>query len=201
MQASTVPSYRDFIPIRILQVDLPHIQWLDYINSILKPYNTVNETEKVWVIRPPYFLKLEQILKSTSKKTLANYVYWRAVEEALNYWNEDIIEQEKQLKKIETEPRSNLCTEFIDEKLPLATGALYVRRIFNATTKKYVAEIIDDLISTFHTTLKNVSLYNLFVNISSRKLSLSPSSRTCNSIQSSINNLNYIKFKGRLVGR
>lgn len=65
--------------IKQLQESYPYINWLDYINAMLPTGLNVNENEIVTNSVPTYFKQLENILNTTSKRTIANYLLWRAV--------------------------------------------------------------------------------------------------------------------------
>lgn len=136
----------------------PSIPWLGFINGILKPHHTANENETVLVMGLPYFRRLEKLLYETPKKVITNYVYWRAVQ-TVSSWDEYLNNelQELQLNKIEKLSRSETCLKFLQKNLPLATGALYVRKNFDETKKKAVLEVFFDLLRSFNTTLKTVS--------------------------------------------
>lgn len=60
----------------------------------------IDENEKVNLCVPDFFEQLEGLLKSTSKRTLANYFLWRAVASVVRTQN-------TQLKQI----RQNYMTE------------------------------------------------------------------------------------------
>lgn len=66
--------------IKQLQISYPYINWLDFINEQL-PNGTEKVTENETIINssPAFFERLENILNSTSKRTIANYVMWRFV--------------------------------------------------------------------------------------------------------------------------
>lgn len=65
--------------IKQLQESYPYMNWLDYINAMLPTGLDVNENEIVTNSVPTYFKQLENILNTTSKRTIANYLLWRAV--------------------------------------------------------------------------------------------------------------------------
>lgn len=68
------------IAIKELQKLYPYLDWLEYINAIL-PF-PVTKNEQIINANPSFFEKLGNILKSTSNRTLANYIVWRAIYQA-----------------------------------------------------------------------------------------------------------------------
>merc|ERR1712112_285300 len=75
--------------IRDLTEYAPMVPWLEYINNILtEDLVQVDETERVILKQPGYLRNLTILLPKTSKKTIANYIFWRATQESLGYFNE-----------------------------------------------------------------------------------------------------------------
>lgn len=64
--------------IQKLQEAYPYLNWLNYINSFLPNGFHVTESEVVINQSPKYFQQLQNILSSTPKRTIANYLLWRA---------------------------------------------------------------------------------------------------------------------------
>lgn len=67
-----------------LQIFYPYLNWLDYINAFLPAGTAVTTNETVINFVPEFFKQLDDILRTTStstraKRTLANYLLWRAV--------------------------------------------------------------------------------------------------------------------------
>lgn len=65
--------------IKLLQEKYPYLNWLDFINHFLSSGLKVNENEIVINSVPQFFEQLGTILNTTSKRTMANYLLWRAV--------------------------------------------------------------------------------------------------------------------------
>lgn len=55
------------------------MNWLDYINEFLPNGLNVTENEIIINQAPTFFEQLGDILNTTSKRTVANYLLWRAV--------------------------------------------------------------------------------------------------------------------------
>lgn len=65
--------------IKLLQQTYPYFNWLDYINAFLPTGLKVKENEIAINSEPQYFEQLGNILNATSKRTMSNYLLWRAV--------------------------------------------------------------------------------------------------------------------------
>lgn len=57
----------------------PYVNWLDYINAFMTGEQQVDKNEIVINLVPTFFEKLGTVLESTPKRTIANYLLWRAV--------------------------------------------------------------------------------------------------------------------------
>lgn len=55
------------------------MNWLEYINAFMPFGLQVAENETVINTVPAFFEKLGDVLNSTPKRTMANYLLWRAV--------------------------------------------------------------------------------------------------------------------------
>lgn len=65
--------------IKQLQESYPYLNWLDYIQAFLPVTIELDENETVINCVPTFFEQLNDVLNSTSKRTIANYLLWRAV--------------------------------------------------------------------------------------------------------------------------
>lgn len=71
--------------IKEIQTMYPYMQWLSYVNSMLPEDLAVNETEIIDVVAPTYFASVGDILRSTPKRTIANYLMWQLIFSNLKY--------------------------------------------------------------------------------------------------------------------
>ena len=63
------------------------VPWLEYINKILTPeILVVKDTERVILDEPGYLKNLTEILKRTPKRTIANYMFFRAASSSLGFF-------------------------------------------------------------------------------------------------------------------
>lgn len=65
--------------IKQLQYSYPYLNWLEYVNAMLPIGFKVTENETVINAAPKFFEKLRDVLNTTSKRTIANYLVWRIV--------------------------------------------------------------------------------------------------------------------------
>ena len=65
------------------------VPWLEYINNILTPeILVVEDTERVILDEPGFLKNLTEILKRTPKRTIANYMFFRAASSSLGFFTE-----------------------------------------------------------------------------------------------------------------
>lgn len=53
---------------------------MDYFNALMPTDTKITPDEVVVVLTPAYFDRLAEILRKTSKRTIANYFVWRYVQ-------------------------------------------------------------------------------------------------------------------------
>lgn len=107
--------------IATIQEFFPFMDWLPFINSLLPPGLTVNETEIVEVTVPSFFANLGDILQATPKRTIANYLMWRVVYYASDYMTN--AQRQRNLEFLTTltgqqmeEPRWKECIKFTSSR-------------------------------------------------------------------------------------
>lgn len=62
-----------------LQVSYPYLNWLDFINAFLSDDVAVTSDETVINFVPEFFVQLDNTLRTTSTRGIANYLLWRTV--------------------------------------------------------------------------------------------------------------------------
>lgn len=70
-----------------IQAAYPFVDWLDYVNALLPTADGIVATrnETIVVTVPTFFANLTALLRVTPKRTVANYLLWRAVEQTVVY--------------------------------------------------------------------------------------------------------------------
>lgn len=78
-----------------LQNSHNYLDWLEFINNLLKPAQGLSSEDEVVYPQQDFFQAFFNLLQRTSKRTLANYIMWRVVEDNLAYLTEEIKEAKK----------------------------------------------------------------------------------------------------------
>ncbi|XP_031344647.1 neprilysin-2-like [Photinus pyralis] len=140
-----------------LQNTFPTIPWLKYFNLAfnfpdIQDINMVN-------ICPAHIFEVENLLKSTSKGTQANYFMWMTVFKMASHLTKDLRQRRLNYISLLTgqlrrQARWKQCVAVVAQSMPVATGALYVRKYFRRETKRHVMEMVSDIKSEFINILK-----------------------------------------------
>lgn len=107
--------------IKQLQEAYPYLNWLDYINSLMPSAVQVDENEIVINSVPRFFEHLGEVLNSTPKRTMANYMLWRAVLTTSGTLTTELRQRKLEFYKavyglISEEPRWKECIQFSSER-------------------------------------------------------------------------------------
>ncbi|GLV37814.1 Neprilysin 2 [Carabus blaptoides fortunei] len=144
-----------------MQQKHPTIPWMEYINSLLPSGIQIQNNEIIVNSVPSYIKGLEKLLQETPKRTLANYVAWRAAGASVSYLTEEL--RKRQLEygtvlngKTERESRWKECIDITSGSLAISTGALYVRKYFDEESKKKALEMVQDIRAEFKEILEHL---------------------------------------------
>lgn len=136
--------------------------WLSFFNDILPPESHVNEDTVIIVGAVSFFEQLGALLASTDKRTLANYAAWRQAAASVNYLPSNFRLRQLDYERIttgraEAYPRWLECVEVTLGQYPIAFGALYVRKHFNAAAKGIAQEMVDNIQAEFKIMLTEIT--------------------------------------------
>ncbi|XP_043270899.1 neprilysin-2-like [Venturia canescens] len=154
-------QFYNLMTVKELSKTYPSIPWQEYISRLLPSSITIGEDEIVNVLTPRYFANLEDLLKTTPKRTQANYLIWQAMSNLLPHLN-DAIRDKVQIfmatyfGNTERKSQSRECIETVLAKLPLATSAMYVRKYSDEETKRNIAKMVMDIKEQYNITLSQI---------------------------------------------
>lgn len=142
-----------------LSIKHPSIPWKKYLNTIFAPNVTIDDDEIVIVAVPSYVSKFEELINKTSKRTLANYLMWRVIEDSIYFFTENILDRQLNLLKdlsgiSKREPRWKMCIEKAS-MLP-SVQAMYIKKYFNKNAKRNIGEMVGDIKNQLNKTLHEV---------------------------------------------
>ncbi|XP_034236596.1 neprilysin-2 isoform X1 [Thrips palmi] len=155
-------STKLYNPMKIseLQTRFPSIPWKEYMQRILPASITLTDDEVIIVDVPEFFAKLEKLLAATPKRTIANYLLWRACSSTLSYLHDSV--RDRQLKfytalsgRTERESRWKECVDLASGSMSLSIGSLYVRRYFREDSKREALEMVNNIRDEMYKILKS----------------------------------------------
>ncbi|XP_013771859.1 membrane metallo-endopeptidase-like 1 [Limulus polyphemus] len=124
----------------------PQINWRKFLNNLL--VDPIPDSEPVVVIVPEFIKKIGEIVSSSDKRVISNYMLWRVVLRSFHTlskpWRE-LIQQYNTIitgKTIEP-PRWEQCMDFLTNDLGVALASLYVRNHFQEESKQLALEIVN----------------------------------------------------------
>ncbi|CAC5413371.1 MMEL1 [Mytilus coruscus] len=138
------------ISILEMSIRYPKIDWLRFLRKILAIANIhVTYQTKVVLWASPYFDQLSSIITKTSKRTLANYILFRAIQpllpsvsKNLQYVNLRYIATVNGLSEPKLPQRSDFCTDIVIEQMDWVTSRIFIENKTDSDqTLAYVNEI------------------------------------------------------------
>ncbi|KAB0797722.1 hypothetical protein PPYR_08715 [Photinus pyralis] len=138
-----------------LQQKYPTIYWLEYLNNILiLPQSHVTSKTQVSVHSPHFISVIDDILRRTSKRVLANYIIFDVIRSFEMFVPDEIRNRELQFEGVLTgaeqrEPRWSQCVAKTTASFDLASSSIFVRKHFDPESKKSVGIMVDDIRNEF----------------------------------------------------
>lgn len=135
---------------------------LKYFNQLLPDVSQVTEGETIIVYDVPFFEQLEELLKVTPKRAIANYIMWRVAADSTNYLTDKLRKRQLEyamaiIGQQTEEPRWKECTDLVTSNFEIAVSALYVRKYFNQDSKAVALEMVNTIKDEFEQILKKIS--------------------------------------------
>merc|ERR1719472_289966 len=148
--------------IRDLEEYAPMVPWLEYINKILTPeILVVEDTERVILDEPGYLKNLTEILKRTPKRTIANYMFFRAASSSLGFFTKAARKVQEDYSQeltgtTSTTPRWKQCIGTASGIFSSVVGHLYVKKHFKEEAKRAMDEMVRDIRGEMDVILKSI---------------------------------------------
>ncbi|XP_014203850.1 neprilysin-2-like [Copidosoma floridanum] len=163
---NNISSLYTAISVKDLESRYPCANWLNYLNEILTPFARIDASEIVYILEPTYFEKFCDLMTNggSPSRVLANYAFWRAINDALLYLSKQTRETIRGIideadndadKKVN---RKRMCTTTVNDDMYLATSALYVQNVHNNNYSNTTAieMMLKNIQAIFYQTIKKV---------------------------------------------
>ncbi|CRK97828.1 CLUMA_CG011204, isoform A [Clunio marinus] len=144
-----------------LQADYDYLDWLSYFNSIMPEDTQLTSDDTVIVSVLSFFEDLRDIILTTPKRTIANYIMWRQAFSSVNYLPSTFRARQQEYNRLTTGSvtQKSRWLECVDTTLsffPHSFGALYVRKHFNEEAKGKALEMVMNIKNEFNIILNDI---------------------------------------------
>lgn len=130
------------INLSTLNNNYPFFPWNEYLYYWLPINVTLNDINDNLVVKSPHYLnKINELIKSKSRKVLANYVIWKKIDAYASYLDKTTRNYHDNFYNITRRMPEKECLDIITSKLLLLTTAIYARDHFDKNNGKTVNEI------------------------------------------------------------
>jgi len=137
--------------IRDLSDYAPMVPWLTYINNILTPeILVVKDTERVILNEPGYLKNLTRIMARANKRTVANYMFFRAASSSIGYFTKAARKVQQEYSQeltgsTQEPPRWEECTGLVSGVFSSVIGHLYVKSHFKEDAKAAMDSMVKNI--------------------------------------------------------
>ncbi|KAK2912842.1 endothelin-converting enzyme-like 1 isoform X2 [Channa argus] len=147
-QRKDISTMYNRITLRQLQRIAPSLHWKRLLDRIF--HDTFSEDEEIVVLATDYIQKVSDIIKTTSKRVLHNYMLWRIVaalsEHLSTAFRSTIHEFSREIDGTEQQLElGRLCLTQANKHFGMALGALFVQQHFSSQSKAKVQELVEDI--------------------------------------------------------
>ncbi|KAL1490286.1 hypothetical protein ABEB36_013005 [Hypothenemus hampei] len=130
-----------------LQTEFSSIPWIEHVQGLFRNSAQLRPEELFNVPEPFYLKKLENLLKRTNKRIVANFMGWHLVQSLINYLPSKILDRAYDyLRKVNgnflRKPRWSVCIEAVRERLSAPINIGYIERHFDEETRANVTNIV-----------------------------------------------------------
>ncbi|KAK3531626.1 hypothetical protein QTP70_025811, partial [Hemibagrus guttatus] len=137
-QRKDISSMYNRITLKQLQRMAPGLHWKRLLDRIF--HDNFSEEEEIVVLATDYMQKVSDIIKTTSKRVLHNYMLWRIVaalsEHLSTGFRSTIHEFSREIDGTERQQELNrLCLSQANKHFGMALGALFVQTHFSSQSK------------------------------------------------------------------
>uniref|UniRef100_A0A3Q1F5L1 Endothelin converting enzyme-like 1 n=1 Tax=Acanthochromis polyacanthus TaxID=80966 RepID=A0A3Q1F5L1_9TELE len=147
-QRKDISTMYNRITLRQLQRIAPSLHWKRLLDRIFN--DSFLEDEEIVVLATDYIQKVSEIIKTTSKRVLHNYMLWRIVaalsEHLTTAFRSTIHEFSREIDGTEQQLElGRLCLTQANKHFGMALGALFVQQHFSSQSKAKVQELVEDI--------------------------------------------------------
>ncbi|CAG5132973.1 unnamed protein product, partial [Candidula unifasciata] len=121
------------------EITLANFDLLRYLRGFV--VDNITEDEPVVLFATQYMQNIAKLLHHTENRTLANYLIWRLVSDMVPELSEPYQQVEAQYKHViqgvqRDSVRWKKCVKFVNEKMGMAVGAMFIKDNFKKESKE-----------------------------------------------------------------
>ncbi|KAJ6637130.1 Neprilysin-4 [Pseudolycoriella hygida] len=135
-----------------LNQEVPEIDWMYYLETVLE--KPVTKDENVVVFAIDYMKNMVNLFAISEQRTIANYLFWRFVRHRINNLDDRFLEAKQNFFFVlfgreESPPRRRNCVLQLNTNMGMAVGAMFVRKYFDENSKKDTLDMTHELQQSF----------------------------------------------------
>uniref|UniRef100_A0A4W5PZY7 Endothelin-converting enzyme 1 n=1 Tax=Hucho hucho TaxID=62062 RepID=A0A4W5PZY7_9TELE len=144
-----------------IQTLAPAVDWMPYLTDVFAPV-LLNDSEPVVVYAKDYLQKVSDLIASTNKSVLNNYMIMKVVRKMVSILDKKFQDAEQRFFEViygtkkSCTPRWKLCVSDADSALGFALGALFVKATFAEDSKAIAEDMVSEIKWAFEDSLKYV---------------------------------------------
>lgn len=160
LSSSTNGERMEYISTFRLSTDYSFIPWNEYMNNKLS-FNMIPDNE-ILFFDLNYINNLKNLIESTPKRVVANYVIWRQIDDFAYYLNKDIRDIKVNYKNENTcydneQSKSTECFQFLVDNMKQVLNFIYAHEYLNINTMNNVNTIFDNVQHEFVELVENAN--------------------------------------------
>ena len=127
-----------------LTKNYPSIAWKEWLTALFPSTTVFTDNEPIILSDASYITDLQNLMATTPKKVVANYIFWRAVYESAWY-----LDERMHRMIIKVLPIWEQCVDTVSDNFGLSTTSLVVKEHFNEKAKTTASEISANIKAEF----------------------------------------------------
>uniref|UniRef100_A0A8K9V295 Endothelin-converting enzyme 1 n=1 Tax=Oncorhynchus mykiss TaxID=8022 RepID=A0A8K9V295_ONCMY len=144
-----------------IQTLAPAVDWMPYLTDVFAPV-PLNDSEPVVVYAKDYLQKVSDLIASTNKSILNNYMIMKVLRKMVSILDQKFQDAEQRFFEVmygtkkSCTPRWKLCVSDTDSALGFALGAMFVKATFDEDSKAIAEDMVSEIKWAFEDSLKYV---------------------------------------------
>ncbi|MEE6482388.1 hypothetical protein FKM82_013232 [Ascaphus truei] len=140
---------------------VPVVDWIPFLRTVFYPVE-INESEHVVVYAQEYLVQVSNLINSTDKRLLNNYIIWNLVRKAGSFLDQRFQDAEEKFMEVmygtkkTCLPRWKFCITDTDNNLGFALGAMFVKATFAEDSKTRALQMIREIKTAFEESLTSL---------------------------------------------